>query len=135
MPATPIPIRNVMTPQPHAIRAGAPLEEARALMEDRAIRHLPVMNQGGVVVGILSERDLALVMGIEGLNPARLVVMDVCHPHPYVVDPDMPLPVVAKEMAARHIGSAIIMRGEQLLGIFTTVDACRVLASFTEKGA
>jgi acetoin utilization protein AcuB len=118
-----------MTPQPQTIRPGAPLEEARSLMEQKGIRHLPVTDEKGAVVGIVSERDLTLVMGLDGLNPARFVVMDVCHPRPYVVDPDTSLAVVAKEMATRHIGSAIVAGGGKLLGIFTTVDACRELAA------
>ena len=31
-------------------------------------------------------------------------------------------------MAGRHIGSALVVKGEKLAGIFTMTDACRVLA-------
>jgi acetoin utilization protein AcuB len=121
-----------MTAQPHSIHAGAALEEARALMDGHAIRHLPVMSDR-TVIGIISDRDLQLVLGLEGTNPARFVVSDICHRKPYVVEPDTLLREVAGTMAERHIGSAIVMQGEKLLGIFTTVDACRALVSVLDK--
>jgi CBS domain-containing protein len=31
-------------------------------------------------------------------------------------------------MADRHVGSALVTRGDKLVGIFTTTDACRALA-------
>jgi CBS domain-containing protein len=37
---------------------------------------------------------------------------------------------VVAEMAARHIGSAIVLRHGRLVGVFTAVDACRLLAEF-----
>jgi acetoin utilization protein AcuB len=111
-----------------------PVEQAAALMEDHGIRHLPVMDSR-TVVGVISERDLNLILGIEEANPARMVVMDICHQKPYVVEPDTLIREVAEEMAKRHIGSAVVMQGSKLMGIFTTVDACRALASIIEKQA
>jgi CBS domain-containing protein len=58
-----------------------------------------------------------------------MVVMDLCHGRPYIVSPLTPLREAAAEMAARGIGSAIVMDGARLSGIFTTVDACRALAA------
>jgi CBS domain-containing protein len=45
-----------------------------------------------------------------------------------VVEMSAPLDEVAGEMAARHIGSAIVVRHGRLAGIFSAVDACRLLA-------
>jgi hypothetical protein len=35
-------------------------------------------------------------------------------------------------MARRHIGSAIVMRRGKLAGIFTAVDACRILSEYLD---
>jgi CBS domain-containing protein len=41
-----------------------------------------------------------------------------------------PLDEVTSEMATRHVGSAVVLRHGKLAGIFSTVDACRLLAEF-----
>jgi CBS domain-containing protein len=64
-----------------------------------------------------------------GSPPEReLSVRDVFQPEPYVVDAGTPLFLVATTMAERHLGSALVTRGDRLVGIFTTTDVCRALA-------
>jgi acetoin utilization protein AcuB len=48
------------------------------------------------------------------------------------VSPDSPLDEVALEMAENRYGSAIIVQDKKVVGIFTTVDACRALAAILE---
>ena len=118
-----------MTPFPFSIEADAPLAEAHAFMRDRHIRHLPV-TQHGQLAGILTDRDIKLALGPDlGSPPEReLAVRDVFQPDSYVVDADATLENVARSMADRHVGSALVTRGEKLVGIFTATDACRALA-------
>ena len=120
-------VSEYMTTHPHSIDEQATMRQAMELMTQHHIRHLPV-KRGGKVIGILSDRDLKLFFGISNMNPDHLKVSSISHGHPYTVPPDAPLSKVAKEMADKHYGSALVMKGEELLGIFTTVDACRALA-------
>jgi acetoin utilization protein AcuB len=120
-------IKDYMTQQPRSIEAGDSIEKARQLMVQIGVRHLPVMKDD-TLVGILSERELNLVNGIESIDPSRLLVIDVCSQKPCVVMPDTPLRVVAKIMAREHYGSMIIAEYGKPVGIFTTSDACGVLS-------
>ena len=45
----------------------------------------------------------------------------------YAVGPDAPLDEVAGEMAGHKYGSAVVLQNGKVVGIFTTVDACRAL--------
>jgi acetoin utilization protein AcuB len=47
----------------------------------------------------------------------------------YAVPPKTPLREVVSEMAERRIGSAVVIEGTQVVGVFTTVDALETLAS------
>lgn len=118
-----------MTPFPYSIEVEAPLAEAHAFMRARQIRHLPV-TRGGQLSGILTDRDIKLALGPDlGSPPEReLTVADVYQSECYVVDAGQPLEDVAAAMAEHHLGSALVTRGDKLVGIFTTTDACRALA-------
>jgi acetoin utilization protein AcuB len=118
-----------MTPFPYSVDVDAPLSEAHAFLRTRHIRHLPVTEHGDLV-GVLTDRDIKLALGPDlGYPPEReLSVRDVYQPEPYVVDAGESLLIVAATMAERHLGSALVTRGDRLVGIFTSTDACRALA-------
>jgi acetoin utilization protein AcuB len=122
-----------MTPFPHSIDVEAPIADARARMRDGNFRHLPVTS-GGEIVGILTDRDIKLVLGPDFGNPAEreIRVRDAYVDNPYVVSAATPVATVARTMAQLHIGSAIVTKHEKLVGIFTVTDACRALAEVIE---
>ena len=119
----------MMTPFPHSIDLDATLAEARLMMDGHGFRHLPVTSHGRLC-GVLSDRDLRVAAGPgpERDVNAPLRVRDVYHDEVYAVEADTPLDLVASEMAERHIGSAMVLRGGKLVGVFTSTDACRALA-------
>ena len=47
---------------------------------------------------------------------------------PYTVAPETPLDEVVLKMAEHKYGCAVIAQNEKVVGIFTTVDACRAFA-------
>jgi len=118
-----------MTPFPHSIDVDAPLEDARKLMHGRRFRHLPVIS-GGEIVGVLTDRDIKLVLGPDFGSPdeRELRVRDAYVERPCVVPASTPVAKVARVMAQNRIGSAIVTKHGKLVGIFTVTDACRALA-------
>ncbi len=124
-------IQKYMTTQPISIEAGQTLQDAIMVLKQHSIRHLPVM-RGNEVVGLLSDRDVKLALGIQGLDTDRMPVIDICIEKPYTVKPEAHLKEVALTMASKHYGSAIVVSNGKLVGIFTTVDACRALAEIID---
>lgn len=126
--AKPIPtIQKYMSTTPHSIGIDQPLSLAHEFMRKNAIRHLPVLD-GGKLVGMLTDRDLHLVESLAGVDPHKVLVEDAMSPTVYSVTPDLPLDDVVSTMAEHKYGSAVVMQNEKVVGIFTTVDACRTLA-------
>ena len=116
-----------MTPFPHSVGLDQKLSLARTMMRDHAIRHLPVQH-GGKLVGILTERDVQFALAWEGERGSELPIHDVYVPEPYTVSPTTPLKEAATRMATDKLGCALVVEHDRLVGIFTSVDACRVLA-------
>jgi CBS domain-containing protein len=55
-------VREVMTATPTTIDPQAPVETAVAVMRERGLRHLPVVDDRGALVGIVTDRDLRSAM-------------------------------------------------------------------------
>ncbi len=120
---------SVMTPFPYHIDATARLADAWQLMESHGIRHLPVLENGDIV-GILSERDLerARIAGHPLSEETELMAGDLCTHRPYFVDVSDPLHAVLDVMAEKRLGSVLVLKEGELAGLFTAVDACRLLS-------
>ncbi len=103
-------------------------------MRQHGCRHLPVLH-GGRLVGLLSERDISLVESLGNVDVEAIKVEEAMTQQPYAVAPATPLREVALEMAERKYGAAVVMDGEQLHGIFTTIDAMAALAALLASPA
>jgi CBS domain-containing protein len=122
-------IVGFMTPFPYSIDVDAPLEDAHTLMRKHVFRHLPVTSNGRLV-GILTDRDIKLVLGPDFASPneRELKVRDAYVERLCVVPASTSVAAVARTMAEHRIGSAIVTKDDKLVGIFTVTDACRALA-------
>jgi acetoin utilization protein AcuB len=120
-----------MTPTPQTIGRTQPLEVAERLMREQNVRHLPVLDRGELV-GIVSERDLHFIRSLRGIDVTQVPIEEAMTPEPFTVGPDSSLARVAREMADRKIGSAVVMQLGKVAGVFTTIDALRILAEMLE---
>ena len=100
---------------------------AQALLREHKIRHLPVL-RGGQLIGMLTERDLALIAALKDVDPHKIAVEDAMSTSVFAVSPDAPLDEVVSEMASKKFGSAVVLQNEKVVGILTTVDVCAALA-------
>jgi len=123
----PIPtVRKYMSPAPHSIGPDQPLAVAHRMMREHRFRHLPVLDAGRLV-GMLTDRDLSLIETLRDVDPRKIMVEEAMSAAPYAVGPDAPLDEVVAEMAEHKYGSAVVMQNQKVVGMFTTVDACRAL--------
>lgn len=127
-------VDKYMTPCPHTVGKDQSLAKAHELMREHGIRHLPVLD-GGRLVGLLSDRDVHLVQSLRDVVSAQVPVEQAMSYDPYCVTPLTELEQVAREMARKKLGSAVVMEGPKVVGIFTAIDALETLAWMLERGA
>jgi acetoin utilization protein AcuB len=121
-------IRDFMTALPHTIGRKQSLASAQEKMRLGGLRHLPVLD-GGLLAGILSQRDAYFVETIAGVDAERVAVEEAMSVDVYAVAPDTSLLDVAAEMADHKYGCAVVTQGTHVVGIFTVVDALRALVA------
>lgn len=139
-------VKDIMTRDPISIEQDTPVGTAIDVMAEKKIRHLPVVNEGGEVVGIITDRDLrsaALAPALEqhlsetarrrlkGIGAAleNLRVKDTMTWNPVTATPGMPVTQAAAMMLERHIGSLPVVDKGRLVGIVTDRDAVKALAA------
>jgi acetoin utilization protein AcuB len=139
-------VREVMTATPMTIDPQAPVETAVAVMRERGLRHLPVVDDRGALVGIVTDRDLRSAMFGPALADylpeehggrlralaATLNDLRVSHVMTWgavTTGPEAPVAQAAAIMADRRVGSLPIVEGRRLVGIVTEHDVLKALAA------
>jgi acetoin utilization protein AcuB len=101
-------------------------------MDKYTERHLPDTN-GVHTVGIVADRDLRVAEAVYQARDsasAQLAVALVGTEVLYEVAPDTLLQVVLAEMSRLKIGAAMVVDGGRLVGVLTTMDACRLFSEY-----
>ena len=125
-------VREYMTAAPLTTSPTRSLSGAVRIMRDNHVRHLPVVD-GGRVVGVLSQRDVLIIESLPGVNPTEVQVEEAMVQDVFTVGPETPVAEVVETMVDRKLGSAIVTEGDHVIGVFTTIDALRVLHRLLER--
>ena len=113
-------VRNRMSRPAVTVRQDADFQKALALMQEKKLRRLPVVDDDGQLVGIVVERDL-LVAAMRYLQ-SRVEIGDVMTRNVVTVGPDTDLNEVARTMLERKIGGLPVVEHGRLVGIITESD-------------
>lgn len=127
--------REIMTRDPETVVEENTLFEAASKMAELGIRHLPVIDSTGLLVGMLSDRDLRTSLGdpTEALrNDAGewtdLRVSDVMAPDPMRASPETTVTELATMLTDERIGAVpVVDADDRPVGIVSYVDLIRFL--------
>jgi acetoin utilization protein AcuB len=133
-------IRERIQKNPVTISPEASFFEARNLIHEKGIQHLPVVGKNNKLVGIVTDRDIreaapsdATLLSVQELNYllGKLKVSAFMTPKDKLITitPDALIEEAVQLMHNHKIGSLPVMEGEKLYGIFTETD---VLDHFVE---
>ena len=123
-----------MTAVPHTIDARATLAEAAVRMRELGLPQLPVLDDDGKPCGILLERDLSLARQLQ-TDLESVTVGGLLPREAFSLTPDETLASALRSMASRAACSAVVVSGASVRGVFTQLDAFRLLAELLESEA
>jgi acetoin utilization protein AcuB len=119
-------VSNYMTESPVTIRNDADYSTAFDIMEAKDLHHLPVVDAGDAVVGILTRRDLQLAA--RHFHEAPVEVAEVMHSPVFTTTADASLESAARMMMENRIGGLPVMDGNsRVVGMLTETDLFRAL--------
>jgi acetoin utilization protein AcuB len=125
-------VRDIMTSPAIAIAPGTTLQDAYRTMQEKGIRHLPVV-EGGKLVGVITDRDLRLATSALAPSPfpPGSRVSEVMCRTPLTADALDPVEDAARIMRERKIGCLPVMDDACLIGIITGLDLLDALIRMT----
>ena len=100
------------------------IDLAASLMHWKHIRHVPVEDNEGRLVGVVSHRDLLklLTKGLSGQQKETILVRDIMKSNPVSAPPEMPTLEAINLMRENNVGCLPVVRDEKLVGIITAYD-------------
>jgi len=133
-----------MSPKVLTLQPSDSISTAIHLMKEKRIRRIPIVNEGGKLVGIVSDRDLkdvspsrATTLDIWELHAVldKLKIVDIMTKKPVTVSPETPIEKAAALMLEKRVeGLPVLDAKGALVGILTEGDVFRALVDITGAG-
>lgn len=120
-------LEEMMNTEVVTLGPGHTIREARELMEEKKIRHLPIVDDEGGIVGVVSDRDLKEAIPSSLIGKQDLSVFDTPLSEIMTKDPLIGHPLDFVEDAAvifyeNGIGCLPIVSSGKVVGIITETD-------------
>jgi acetoin utilization protein AcuB len=129
-------VSNRMTLNPYTVTPQSSVAKAITIMKEKKVRRLPVLDNTGKLVGIVSDDDILKASPSPATTLAKweipellekLLIDQIMVKEVISIPEDTPLEEAARIMADHKIGGLPVMRGSELVGIITESDLFKVL--------
>lgn len=130
-------VRDLMSSSVVTLTRGQSVTFARELMQLKRLRHLPVVDEQGLLIGLVTHRDL-LAAAISSLAPLtasereelqfKVPVARAMREQVWTIEPDAAADAAARLMLDHRVGCLPVTEGRRLVGILTEADLVEAAA-------
>lgn len=124
-------VADIMTTALFTVHPEDVVDLATSMMQWEHVRHVPVEDESGRLVGLISHREL-LDLAARGSPPAS--VADLMDRRPDTIHPDAPLHEAVARLLESRSACLLVVAGEKLVGIVTQLDLLRETAAVLKPG-
>ena len=114
-------VKDIMTKEIASVCSDDSIEKAAQLMKQYDVGSIPVCSQKKVV-GIVTDRDIALRSVAPGQDTSQQKVCDIMTSNPVVGNPDMDVHDAARIMSEKQIRRLPIVENNSLVGMVALGD-------------
>ena len=121
---------DLMTRNPKTCEPDHDLQCAIEIMKAEDTGIVPVTEGNGEarVVGVATDRDIALVLGDRDARPSEVKVGDLMSREVVSVAPEADVAEVSRKMQKAQVRRVLVVDGGRLVGIISTADLARASA-------
>jgi acetoin utilization protein AcuB len=130
------PVRELMSKDPHTLHEDEALAQAVELVVVRKMRHIPILNSQGALVGIVTDRDVKRSLPspfsiaaseeydriVNDTQLSRLMTRD-----PVTIDAEVEVEEAVQQILDLRVGGLPVLSQGKVVGVFTERDALRGL--------
>jgi CBS domain-containing protein len=137
-------VHEVMTSNPESVRPATTVRSAAEVMERENVGSLPVVEDNGMLMGIVTDRDIVVRVVAAGRDVNQVRVSEVLAEHLVPVSPDDELEYAMELMAKNQVRRLPVVYDSQLVGMLAQADvaqeakdkkAGQVLEAISEEAA
>lgn len=115
-------VKDIMTRDVSCASPETNAAAAAELMWTGNCGSLPIVEEGGHVVGMITDRDLFIALGTQNRKPAELTLQEIMQPSPAVCHPTDNLKRVLHTMAQHHVHRLPVVESGVLKGVVSIHD-------------
>ncbi|MBQ4378146.1 MAG: CBS domain-containing protein [Treponema sp.] len=131
-------VRDFMTKNPFYTNPKEPIYNVKSVMDREKFSKVPVLDDSGKLVGVVTKTDLKKAMPSEattldiyelGYLLSKITVEKVMKKDPITIQKDATIEEAAKIMSEKGLSSLVVMDGEVLTGILSKSDLFKALVN------
>ncbi|MDP4178325.1 MAG: CBS domain-containing protein [Bacillota bacterium] len=115
-------VKDLMTTNVASVCSDDTVDHAAQLMREYNVGSIPVCDNNNKIIGIITDRDIALRSSADGQNTKAQSVRDIMSSNPVVGRPDMDVNDAARIMSERQIRRLPIVENNNLIGVVSLGD-------------
>lgn len=128
-------VKDAMTQSVHTMTPAHSIQDAREVFESRRIRHLPIVDDNGVFLGLVTQRDILkadissltdIENNVQALVDSQTSVAEIMINSVKTVTGDTPLREAATLLLEHKYGCLPVLDGDRVAGIITEADFIRI---------
>ncbi|MCE7566595.1 CBS domain-containing protein [Aliivibrio fischeri] len=132
-------VKDMMTTHPHTLLRSHSLEDAKTLMDEHCIRHIPIVDTDGALIGLFTQRDLLSAQSsclekptFEEVSTLDIPLNSIMHENVMSIAPYGGLKEAALFMQKHKVGCLPVVERGKLVGIITDSDFVSIAINLLE---
>ncbi|MBD1390349.1 CBS domain-containing protein [Neiella sp. HB171785] len=119
-------VDEIMNTELFTLGPDAQLSNAKQLMSEHPIRHIPIIDADQRLLGIISQRDVLKHGGMDANEQDTAAVSSIMTDHPYTISPKTGVVQAARLLKRQRFGCLPVVDNGKLVGMVTGSDFVEV---------